>query len=110
MLTLLEVIFYYFMFSTLLDAYTSDPYSISTPSQKLCCYYRQHYHDAYCGNKSCVLSEALVTGAPNIVCSTVSKGCMPGMRVQDGIGQGYWLEGWKYNCNECNSPSSLKMK
>ena len=98
--SILEVIFYYFIFYNLLDGFTSDT---SEPSNPLCCYYRQHYHDAYCGNKSCVLSAALVTGAPNLVCSTVSKGCMPGMRVRDGIGQGYWLEGWKYNCDECTS-------
>ena len=62
-----------------------------------CCYYRQHYHNAYCSqnNTGCVLGPALVTGAPIVKCSKTGD-CLPGM-----FSQGYWLEGFKHNCN-CN--------
>jgi len=74
----------------------------------MCCYYRQHYHDAYCSNKNfynpfipqpdsfgCVLSRALIAGSPKVVCSS-SDGCMP---LEND--QGYWLEGFRPNCDEC---------
>lgn len=71
-----------------------------TDKQILCCYYRQHYHNAYCGdnNKSfgCILTPALVEGLPSVVCSNTS-GCLPGGMAK----QGYWLEGFKWNCDEC---------
>ena len=75
----------------------------------ICCYYRQHYHNAYCGytntdntdntenktNKNdigCVLGPALVVGAPKVICSE-GNDCLPGM-----FNQGYWLLGFKNNC------------
>ena len=65
----------------------------------MCCYYRQHYHNAYCNYPSespgCVLGPALVAGAPRIICSSTSD-CLPDMSHQ-----GYWLEGFKRNCDEC---------
>ena len=92
----------------------------------MCCYYRQHYHNAYCGythnsnqvssNKQlintsrqrsdssdsnnaigCVIGPALIAGAPKVVCSETMD-CLPGM-----INQGFWLEGFKRNCDECNN-------
>lgn len=71
-------------------------------SPNLCCYYRQHYHDALCGKDGCVLTEALTGGIPaTIVCQKVAKmtdfQCKPNL----GLG-GYYLEGFHWNCNTCN--------
>lgn len=82
-----------------------------------CCYYRKHYHNAYCGNitlpksdnlgfdgntrsKSpnslgCIISESLMDGPPKVICSTTG-GCLPPKGSQ-----GYWLEGFELNCNQC---------
>ena len=64
-------------------------------TREICCYYRQHYHNAYCNNPTnetfgCVLGPALVTNSPVIKCSSTGE-CLPGM-----MNQGYWLEGFKY--------------
>jgi len=63
----------------------------------LCCYYRNHYHDALCANSSCFISEPMLGGeAPKIFCSTLKDGCLPPMGLQM-----YWLEGFRFNCEEC---------
>ena len=67
----------------------------------ICCYYRQHYHNAYCGDTKteptnaigCVLGPALVAGPPKVICSE-GNDCLPGM-----YNQGYWLLGFKNNCS-----------
>ena len=96
-----------------------------TKSSPICCYYRQHYHDAYCGgcnnsdtsdpgnnsdsssNNSdfssdntksfgCIITRALVVGSPMIICSHNNR-CMP-----PESDQGYWLEGFEMNCDRCS--------
>ena len=59
-----------------------------------CCYYRQHYHNAYCSpnHTGCVLGPALVSGYPVVKVSETGD-CLPGL-----MDQGYWLEGFKHNC------------
>ena len=70
-----------------------------TTVRTTCCYYRQHYHNAWCNSNpdlNCVLSKALIGGVPpNIYCSN-DNGCMPPMEYQ-----GYWLEGFRSSCSEC---------
>ena len=67
----------------------------------ICCYYRQHYHDAFCGNTTyekaigCIITSALISGNPKILCQ--ENGCMP-----SEINQGYWLEGFENNCDYCS--------
>lgn len=64
----------------------------------LCCFYRNHYHDAMCDNHSCVISPPLLGGLPpTIFCMDPSQGCLPPMDLQY-----YWLEGFKTNCDECS--------
>lgn len=68
-------------------------------AEVMCCYYRQHYHNAYCNDKNdlgCVLGPALIAGPPKIICRETLD-CLPGM-----ANQGYWLEGFGKNCEECN--------
>ena len=79
---------------------------VITKSSPICCYYRQHYHDAYCGgcNNSdissdsfgCIITRALVVGPPMIICSHNNR-CMP-----PESDQGYWLEGFELNCDSCS--------
>lgn len=68
-------------------------------TQILCCYYRNHYHDAVCANNSCFISEPRLGGeSPMILCQSLSQGCLPPMGQQY-----YWLEGLKLNCDECTN-------
>ncbi len=67
-----------------------------------CCYYRQHFHNAYCGNNAigtqafgCILTRALIEGPPVVICSTNGR-CLP----PEGE-QGYWLEGFDNGCDVC---------
>ena len=116
----------------------------------ICCYYRQHYHNAYCNGDTtninptninptdinptninptninptninptdinptdinptdinptninptnsggCIITPAIISGPPILICGN-SVRCMP----PDGL-QGYWLEGFELNCEEC---------
>ena len=64
---------------------------------KQCCYYRQHFHNAYCNNNSgCIITEALIEGPPKVFCS-ITGDCLPPEAYQ-----GYWLEGFTKSCSECN--------
>jgi len=71
--------------------------TLAFSSKILCCYYRDHYHNAVCANSSCFISGPMLGGeAPKIFCSTLDEGCLPPMDLQM-----YWLEGFRFNCPEC---------
>jgi hypothetical protein len=67
----------------------------------LCCYYRQHFHEAMCndnGKGGCVISAAIPGGIPPKVSCSKELKCSIGE-----YSTGYFLDSFRLNCQECMS-------